>query len=90
MCATQSSTYLDINHNFNIVHFKNIILYLFHLQDPEKRPTAGELLKHQFVGGDLDPKPLRELLLEFRAEVVEEELLDDESEVRLFHTCINI
>ncbi|KAM3955298.1 LOW QUALITY PROTEIN: sterile20-like kinase [Aphomia sociella] len=50
------------------------------VKDPEKRPTASELLKHEFVSGNLDAKPLRDLLLEYRAEVVEEELLDDDSE----------
>ncbi|CAB3259442.1 unnamed protein product [Arctia plantaginis] len=50
------------------------------VKDPEKRPTAVELLKHEFVNGDLDSKPLRDLLLEYRAEVVEEEVLDDDSE----------
>ncbi|XP_068626124.1 serine/threonine-protein kinase 10 [Battus philenor] len=50
------------------------------VKDPEKRPTSTDLLKHEFVCGDLDSKPLRDLLLEYRAEVVEEELLDDESE----------
>ncbi|KAG7298469.1 hypothetical protein JYU34_018098 [Plutella xylostella] len=50
------------------------------VKDPEKRPTAEELLKHEFVSGPLDSKPLRDLLLEYRAEVVEEELLDDDSE----------
>ncbi|XP_028034413.1 serine/threonine-protein kinase 10 isoform X1 [Bombyx mandarina] len=50
------------------------------VKDPEKRPTSVELLKHDFVGGNLDSKPLRDLLLEYRAEVVEEEVLDDDSE----------
>ncbi|XP_050359321.1 serine/threonine-protein kinase 10 isoform X2 [Nymphalis io] len=50
------------------------------VKDPEKRPTATDLLKHEFVSGDLDSKSLRDLLLEYRAEVVEEELLDDDSE----------
>ncbi|XP_063632005.1 serine/threonine-protein kinase 10 [Cydia splendana] len=50
------------------------------VKDPEKRPTSSELLKHEFVSGNLDSKPLRDLLLEYRAEVVEEELLDDDSE----------
>ncbi|KPJ02277.1 Serine/threonine-protein kinase 10 [Papilio xuthus] len=50
------------------------------VKDPEKRPTSSELLKHEFVSGELDSKPLRDLLLEYRAEVVEEELLDDDSE----------
>ncbi|CAG4948322.1 unnamed protein product [Parnassius apollo] len=52
------------------------------VKDPEKRPTASDLLKHDFVSGDLDSKPLRDLLLEYRAEVVEEELLDDDSETK--------
>ncbi|KAL0808670.1 hypothetical protein ABMA28_013104, partial [Loxostege sticticalis] len=50
------------------------------VKDPEKRPTAADLLSHPFVSGALDAKPLRDLLLEYRAEVVEEELLDDDSE----------
>nr|XP_034838054.1 serine/threonine-protein kinase 10 [Maniola hyperantus] len=50
------------------------------VKDPEKRPTSTDLLKHEFVSGDLDSKSLRDLLLEYRAEVVEEELLDDDSE----------
>ncbi|GBP32651.1 hypothetical protein EVAR_16813_1 [Eumeta japonica] len=52
------------------------------VKDPEKRPTASELLKHEFVTRPLDLKPLRDLLLEYRAEVVEEELLDDDSETK--------
>ncbi|KAL4714280.1 hypothetical protein ACJJTC_009632 [Scirpophaga incertulas] len=52
------------------------------VKDPEKRPTAGELLKHEFVSGDVRAKPLRDLLLEYRADVVEEELLDDDDEHR--------
>ncbi|KAI5640799.1 protein kinase domain-containing protein [Phthorimaea operculella] len=50
------------------------------VKDPEKRPTAAELLTHDFVSGNLDSKGLRDLLLEYRAEVVDEELLDDDSE----------
>jgi hypothetical protein len=67
-----------------------VILALFP-QDPEKRPTASELLKHEFVSGELEPKPLRDLLLEYRAEVVEEELLDDEAEVPIcYHWKLEI
>ncbi|CAH2268714.1 jg9560 [Pararge aegeria aegeria] len=58
------------------------------VKDPEKRPTSIDLLKHEFVSGDLDSKPLRDLLLEYRAEVVEEELLDDDSEVRFWRYVI--
>lgn len=63
-------------------NFKSNLQQVVDRQDPEKRPTATELLKHEFVSGALDSKALRDLLLEYRAEVVEEELLDDDSEVR--------
>ncbi|XP_067015869.2 serine/threonine-protein kinase 10 [Anabrus simplex] len=50
------------------------------IKDPSQRPTAEELLKHQFINCTLDAKPVRDLLLEYKAEVVEEELLDEEAE----------
>lgn len=34
-----------------------------------------------FISGDLDPKPIKDLLLEYKADVVEEELVDEEAEV---------
>ena len=51
------------------------------IKDPKKRPTCDELLKHQFINCTLDSKPIRDLLLEYKAEVVEEELTDDDPEV---------
>lgn len=66
----------------NALFFLIFILWLIYLKDPQQRPTADELLKHKFISGDLDSKPLRDLLLEYKAEVVEEELLDDDAEVR--------
>ncbi|XP_045530276.1 serine/threonine-protein kinase 10 isoform X2 [Pieris brassicae] len=60
-------------------HFNDFISKAL-VKDPEKRPTSTDLLKHEFVSGNLDSKSLRDLLLEYRAEVVEEELLDDDSE----------
>ncbi|CAK1554446.1 unnamed protein product [Leptosia nina] len=60
-------------------HFNDFISKAL-VKDPEKRPTSSDLLKHEFVTGNLDSKSLRDLLLEYRAEVVEEELLDDDSE----------
>ncbi|XP_077298165.1 sterile20-like kinase [Arctopsyche grandis] len=62
------------SHNFNDFVAKALV------KDPQQRPVADDLLKHPFVSGELDSKPLRDLLLEYRAEVVEEELLDDETE----------
>ncbi|XP_012283262.1 serine/threonine-protein kinase 10 [Orussus abietinus] len=49
-------------------------------KDPTARPTAEELLKHAFINRDLDSKPIRDLLLEYKADVVEEELVDEEAE----------
>lgn len=34
-----------------------------------------------FIRGDLDSKPIKDLLLEYKAEVVEEEVVDEEAEV---------
>ncbi|KAL4131778.1 hypothetical protein QTP88_009040 [Uroleucon formosanum] len=50
------------------------------IKDPVQRPTADDLLKHPFVNGNIDPKPIRDLLLEYKAEVVEEEVVDEEPE----------
>ncbi|XP_069677773.1 serine/threonine-protein kinase 10 isoform X2 [Periplaneta americana] len=49
-------------------------------KDPSQRPTADDLLTFPFINCTLDSKPVRDLLLEYKAEVVEEELLDDEAE----------
>ena len=53
------------------------------IKDPQQRPTAEELLKHPFLARNLDSKPIRDLLLEYKADVVEEELVDEEAEVRV-------
>ncbi|KAK4883119.1 hypothetical protein RN001_006438 [Aquatica leii] len=50
------------------------------IKDPQKRPTCEELLKHPFINCTLDSKSIRDLLLEYKAEVVEEELTDDDPE----------
>ncbi|XP_060524154.1 serine/threonine-protein kinase 10 isoform X2 [Cylas formicarius] len=50
------------------------------IKDPQKRPTCEDLLKHVFINCMLDSKPVKELLLEYKAEVVEEELTDDDPE----------
>lgn len=50
------------------------------IKDPTSRPTADELVKHSFINRNLDSKPIRDLLLEYKADVVEEELVDEETE----------
>lgn len=53
----------------------------FNFQDPQHRPTTDDLLIMPFIRGDLDSKPIKDLLLEYKAEVVEEEVVDEEAEV---------
>ncbi|KAL1461413.1 hypothetical protein WDU94_013313 [Cyamophila willieti] len=48
------------------------------VKDPSQRPTAEQLLKHSFIDCSPDVKPVRDLLLEYKAEVVEEEEVLDE------------
>ncbi|KAI4458262.1 polo kinase kinase [Holotrichia oblita] len=50
------------------------------IKDPEKRPNCEDLLRHPFISGTLSVKPIRDLLLEYKAEVVEEEVTDEDSE----------
>lgn len=44
------------------------------------RPTTDVLMQHAFINRNLDAKPIKDLLLEYKAEVVEE-VVDDETEV---------
>lgn len=62
------------------------------IKDPSSRPTADDLLKHPFISRNLDPKSVRDLLLEYKADVVEEELVDEEAEVGLlsFTSFLNL
>lgn len=40
--------------------------------------------QHPFINKELDSKPIRDLLLEYKAEVVEEEVVDEDTDVSLF------
>ncbi|KFB38598.1 polo kinase kinase [Anopheles sinensis] len=50
------------------------------VKDPQQRPSTDVLMALPFISGDLDSKPIKDLLLEYKADVVEEELVDEEAE----------
>ncbi|XP_062717324.1 serine/threonine-protein kinase 10 isoform X3 [Aedes albopictus] len=50
------------------------------VKDPQQRPSTDVLMGHPFIAGNLDSKPIKDLLLEYKADVVEEELVDEEAE----------
>ncbi|XP_011204222.2 serine/threonine-protein kinase 10 isoform X1 [Bactrocera dorsalis] len=52
------------------------------VKDPQQRPPTDILLQHKFINCELDAKPIKDLLLEYKAEVVEEVVDDDAEEPR--------
>jgi len=58
----------------------NSFLALCLNKDPEQRPSAEELLKHPFIRDATDSKPVRDLISEYKAEVVEVLTTDTEEE----------
>ncbi|XP_053671494.1 STE20-like serine/threonine-protein kinase [Anopheles nili] len=50
------------------------------VKDPQQRPSTEVLMGLPFISGNLDSKPIKDLLLEYKADVVEEELVDEEAE----------
>jgi len=50
------------------------------VKDPHKRPNVEDLLKHPFIREAIDKKHLLDLLLEFKAEIINEEEMDVEEE----------
>lgn len=73
---------VKVHSNTNFLLQSNSLIFLFiSLQDPQQRPSTEMLLQHEFISGSLDAKPIKDLLLEYKAEVVEE-VVDDEAEVR--------
>lgn len=59
--------------NRNVKYTKLTSTYLF--------SDCSNLFQHSFICGELEVKPVRDLLLEYKAEVVEEEVVDEEVEV---------
>lgn len=60
------------------------------IKDPQQRPSTEHLLSLPFICGTLDSKPIKDLLLEYKAEVVEEEVVDEEVEVCMNFFCFSI
>ena len=50
------------------------------VKDPNQRLTADQLMKHPFISGDVDRKPIQDLLAEFKAEIINEVDIDIEDE----------
>lgn len=48
------------------------------VKDPTKRSTANELLQHPFISDATDVKPVRDLILEFKADIVEEVQVEED------------
>lgn len=76
----QKSDPPKLDHPQNYTKEFNEFLSKALVKDPQQRPTAEMLLKLPFISSDLDCKPIKALLLEYKAEVVEEEVVDEEAE----------
>uniref|UniRef100_A0A182JPX8 Protein kinase domain-containing protein n=1 Tax=Anopheles christyi TaxID=43041 RepID=A0A182JPX8_9DIPT len=60
-------------------HFNDFLARAL-VKDPQQRPSTEVLMGLPFISGNLDSKPIKDLLLEYKADVVEEELVDEEAE----------
>ncbi|ETN62420.1 polo kinase kinase [Anopheles darlingi] len=60
-------------------HFNDFLARAL-VKDPQQRPSTDILIGLPFISGNLDSKPIKDLLLEYKADVVEEELVDEEAE----------
>lgn len=59
-------------------------------KDPNQRPTSEELLKHPFVTKCVDRKPLKDLISEYKAEVVEEVTEEHEDDIPDYRQSLSI
>ncbi|KAL1432194.1 hypothetical protein MTO96_013524 [Rhipicephalus appendiculatus] len=59
-------------------------------KDPNQRPTSEELLKHPFVASCVDRKPLKDLISEYKAEVVEEVTEEQEDDIPDYRQSLSI
>lgn len=60
------------------------------IKDPNQRPTSEELLKHPFIANSTDRKPLKDLISEYKAEVVEEVTEEQEDEIHDYRASLSI
>lgn len=74
---------------FQSIDIINVTLFSIKKKDPTQRPECEQLLQWPFINGDLDSKPIKDLLLEYKAEVVEEEVVDEEAEVWILFLLIS-
>lgn len=60
------------------------------IKDPNQRPSSEELLKHPFIASCIDRKPLKDLISEYKAEVVEEVTEEQEDEIHDYRQSLSI
>ncbi|XP_064465697.1 STE20-like serine/threonine-protein kinase [Ornithodoros turicata] len=70
-------------------NFKDF-LALCLIKDPHQRPSAEDLLKHPFIATATDKKPLKDLISEYKAEVVEEVTEEQEDDLHDYRASLSI
>lgn len=67
--------------------FNDFLAYCL-VKDPQQRPNASDLLNHEFIRDFTDKKPILALISEYKAEVVEEVVEENEDEI--IEVCFSI